>query len=127
MKEAIHSANAPAAVGPYSHGVAVGNLIFFSGQIPLDPATGELAGTDIGTQVEQALENVETLLRDAGLTTDNVVKATVFLTDMADFGVVNAAYAKRFREPYPARSAFAVAALPKGALVEIEVIAVRSV
>lgn len=100
-------------------------MVFFSGQIPLDPKTGLLVGEDVGAQVEQVLDNVETLLRDAGLTTDHVVKSTIFLTDMADFAVVNEAYAKRFRAPWPARSTIQVAGLPKGALVEIEIIAAR--
>lgn len=126
MKKVLNTPSAPAAVGPYNHAIETTNLIFFSGQVPLDPKTGELAGATIDVQVKQSLDNVEALLRDAGLTTDNVVKATIFLTNMDDFAVVNEAYAGRFREPYPARSTVAVAALPKGALVEIEVIAVRS-
>lgn len=126
MKKVLETPSAAAAVGPYNHAVETTNLIFFSGQVPLVPATGELAGPTIEAQVKQSLDNVEALLRDAGLTTDNVVKATIFLTDMGDFSVVNEAYAERFRKPYPARSTVAVAALPKGALVEIEVIAARS-
>lgn len=125
MKNVLPTPSAPNAVGPYNHAVETANMIFFSGQVPIDPKTGELAGTTIEAQVEQSLNNVEALLNDTGLTTDNVVKATIFLTTMDDFAAVNAAYARRFREPYPARSTVAVAALPKGALVEIEVIAVR--
>ena len=125
MKTAIATPNAPAAVGPYSQAIAAGDLLFFSGQIPLDPKSGELVGTDAATQVEQVLNNVEALLSDAGLTTDHVVKSTIFLVDINDFGVCNEAYARRFRSPWPARSTIQVAALPKGALVEIEVIAVR--
>lgn len=125
MKTPIATPNAAQAVGPYSQAMGAGSLVFFSGQIPLDPKTGLLVGEDVGAQVEQVLDNVETLLRDAGLTTDHVVKSTIFLTDMADFAVVNEAYAKRFRAPWPARSTIQVAGLPKGALVEIEIIAAR--
>lgn len=125
MKTPIATPNAPQAVGPYSQAMGAGNFVFFSGQIPLDPKTGEIVGNDAATQVEQVLNNVEALLGDAGLTTDNVVKSTIFLADMNDFATVNEAYAKRFNAPFPARSTIQVAALPKGALVEIEVIAVR--
>lgn len=126
MKTPIATPNAPQAVGPYSQAMGAGNFVFFSGQIPLDPRTGEIVGNDVASQVEQVLNNVEALLGDAGLTTDNVVKSTIFLVDMNDFATVNEAYAKRFNAPFPARSTIQVAALPKGALVEIEVIAVRS-
>lgn len=125
MKKVLSTPSAPSAVGPYNHAVETANLIFFSGQVPLDPATGDLSGSSIEAQVEQSLDNVEALLTDVGLTTDHVVKTTIFLSDMKYFAQVNEAYARRFREPYPARSTIAVAGLPKGALVEIEVIAVR--
>ena len=120
-KHVIASENAPAALGPYSAGIATGNLAFLSGQLGLDPATGELA-QGVVAQAEQALKNIEALLAAAGATFGNVVKTTVFLADIADFDAVNEAYGAHFTEPYPARSAMQVAALPKGALVEIECI-----
>ena len=120
-KHVIASENAPAALGPYSAGIATGNLAFLSGQLGLDPATGELAD-GVVAQAEQALKNVEALLTAAGATFDNVIKTTVFLADIADFNAVNEVYGSRFTEPYPARSAVQVGALPKGALVEIECI-----
>lgn len=120
-KHVIASENAPAALGPYSAGIATGNLAFLSGQLGLDPATGELAD-GVVAQAEQALKNVEALLTAAGATFDNVVKTTVFLADIADFNAVNEVYGSRFSEPFPARSAVQVGALPKGALVEIECI-----
>ncbi len=120
-KHVIASENAPAALGPYSAGIATGNLAFLSGQLGLDPATGELAD-GVVAQAEQALKNVEALLTAAGATFDNVVKTTVFLADITDFNAVNEVYGSRFTEPFPARSAVQVGALPKGALVEIECI-----
>lgn len=120
-KHVIASENAPAALGPYSAGIAAGNLAFLSGQLGLDPATGELA-QGVVAQAEQALKNIEALLAAAGATFGNVVKTTVFLADIADFDAVNEVYGAHFTEPYPARSAVQVAALPKGALVEIECI-----
>lgn len=120
-KHVIASEQAPAALGPYSAGIATGNLAFLSGQLGLDPVTGELAD-GVVAQAEQALKNVEALLTAAGATFDNVVKTTVFLADIADFNAVNEVYGSRFTEPYPARSAVQVGALPKGALVEIECI-----
>lgn len=120
-KHVIASENAPAALGPYSAGIATGNLVFLSGQLGLDPATGELA-QGVVAQAEQALKNIEALLAAAGATFGNVVKTTVFLADIADFDAVNEVYGAHFTEPYPARSAVQVAALPKGALVEIECI-----
>ncbi len=120
-KHVIASENAPAALGPYSAGIATGNLAFLSGQLGLDPATGELAD-GVVAQAEQALKNVEALLTAAGATFDNVVKTTVFLADIADFNAVNEVYGSRFTEPFPARSAVQVGALPKGALVEVECI-----
>ncbi|WP_144743916.1 RidA family protein [Enorma burkinafasonensis] len=120
-KHVIASENAPAALGPYSAGITTGNLAFLSGQLGLDPTTGELA-QGVVAQAEQALKNIEALLAAAGATFGNVVKTTVFLADIADFNAVNEVYGAHFTEPYPARSAVQVAALPKGALVEIECI-----
>ncbi|HJG37458.1 RidA family protein [Enorma phocaeensis] len=120
-KTVIASENAPAALGPYSAGIAADNLAFLSGQLGLDPATGELA-EGVVAQAEQALKNIEALLTAAGATFGNVVKTTVFLADIADFNAVNEVYGAHFTEPFPARSAVQVAALPKGALVEIECI-----
>lgn len=121
-KVAISSDAAPAALGPYSAGVKAGGMVFLSGQLGLDPKTGQLAD-DVVAQAEQSLENIEALLAAAGSALDNVVKTTVFLADIADFAAVNEVYASKFPEPYPARSAVQVGALPAGALVEIEVIA----
>ncbi len=125
MKKVISTSKAPAAIGPYSQAIQVGNLVFASGQIPIDPATGSLVAGGVKEQARQSLTNVKAILDEAGLTLDNVVKTTVFLADMNDFADVNAVYAEFFAEPYPARSAVAVKTLPKGALVEIEVIAAQ--
>ena len=120
----ISTAAAPAAIGPYSQGVQVGNLVYVSGQIPIDPATGAFAGDDIVTQTKQVLTNVSEVLAAAGTSMDKVVKTTVLLKNMGDFATVNEIYATFFTgEILPARAAFEVAALPKGALVEIEAIA----
>lgn len=124
MKKVISTASAPGAIGPYSQAVDTGTMVYASGQIPVNPATGEIP-EGIEAQTAQSLANVEAILAAAGLTTDNVVKTTVFLADMAHFGAMNAVYGRTFSEPYPARSAVAVRELPKGVLVEIEVIAVR--
>lgn len=124
MKKEIKSVNAPGAIGPYSQAVQAGNLIFVSGQLPINAATGEMP-SDIKAQTRESIANIKAILADAGATLDNVVKTTVFLADMADFGAMNEVYGKVFTEPYPARSAVAVRELPKGVLVEIEVIAVR--
>ena len=121
----IQSKNAPAAVGPYSQGVDCGEFVFFSGQIPLVPETGLLAGDTIEAQAQQMFRNISAVLTEAGLTFANVVKTTVFLTDLANFAVLNGIYAEYFCEPYPARSCVEVSALPKGALVECEIIAKR--
>ena len=126
MKRTIATTDAPAAVGPYSQAIAVGDLLFCAGQIPLDPATGALVEGDITAQTTRVLENVRAVLAANGMTFADVVKSTVFLTDLADFGAMNAVYASYFTEPYPARSTVQVAALPRGASVEIEVIASRS-
>ena len=119
----ISTKNAPAAIGPYSQAIKVGNLIYTSGQIPIDPATGALVAGGIKEQTRQSLLNVQAILKEAGLSMSSVVKTTVFMADMNDFADMNAVYAEFFTEPYPARSAVAVKALPKGALVEIEVVA----
>ena len=123
MKEIISASGAPAAIGPYSHAVKVGQLLFTSGQIALDPATGKLAGESIQCQTEQVLKNLEAVLAAAGLTFEHVVKTTIFLTDLADFATVNAIYGARFPAEPPARSCVQVAGLPAGAKVEIELIA----
>lgn len=125
MKKVISTSKAPAAIGPYSQAIQVGNLVFVSGQIPIDPAMGNFVAGGVREQARQSLTNVKAILDEAGLTLDNVVKTTVFLADMNDFADVNAVYAEFFAEPYPARSAVAVKTLPKGALVEIEVIAAQ--
>ena len=121
--EVICTKKAPAAIGPYSQAIQVGNLIYTSGQIPIDPATGVFAEGGIKEQTRQSLTNVKAILEEVGLTMSNVVKTTVFMADMNDFADMNSVYAEFFTEPYPARSAVAVKTLPKGALVEIEVIA----
>lgn len=119
----ISTANAPAAIGPYAQGNIAGGLLFASGQIPLDPETGEIVGSTIEEQTAQVMKNVAAILEAAGTDFDHVVKTTCFLNDMNDFAVFNAEYAKSFGEVRPARSAVAVEKLPKGALVEVEVIA----
>ena len=119
----ISTQKAPAAIGPYSQAIQVGTLVYTSGQIPLDPATGTFVDGGIKEQTRQSLTNVKAILNEAGLDLNNVVKTTVFLADMNDFAEMNSVYAEFFIEPYPARSAVAVKTLPKGALVEIEVIA----
>lgn len=124
-KTAIVAEKAPAALGPYSAAISTGAFVYCSGQTPIVPATGELAEGGIAEQTEQVLANVSAVLEAAGLSLADIVKTTVFLTDMNDFATMNAVYAEHFAEPYPARSAVAVAALPKGASVEIEVVAVR--
>ena len=121
--ETIIAPKAPAALGPYSAAVRVGELIFTSGQIPADPASGEIAPGGIAQQTEQSLKNLSAVLEAAGSGLDQVIKTTCFLTDMADFAAFNAAYGKYFSEHKPARSTVAVKALPKGALVEIECVA----
>ena len=123
MKEVINTTKAPAAIGPYSQAIKVGNLVYTSGQIPIDPTTGAFVEGGIKEQTRQSLANIKAILAEAGLNMSNVVKTTVFLADMNDFADMNAVYAEFFAEPYPARSAVAVKTLPKGALVEIEVIA----
>lgn len=122
--EKVYTKNAPEAIGPYSQAVKAGDTLYLSGQIGMNPATGELVSADVKEQTAQALKNMKAVLAAAGATTDNVVKTTVFLTDMADFQAVNAVYAETFASDAPARSCVAVAALPKGARVEVEAIAV---
>lgn len=122
-KTIIKPAKSPAAIGPYNHAVRVGDLVFCAGQIPIDPATGNLAAGDIKMQTERVLKNVKAILDDQGLTFVNVVKSTVFLTDLANFADMNEVYAKYFTDNFPARSTVQVTALPKGAGVEIEVVA----
>ena len=123
MKKVISTTKAPAAIGPYSQAIQVGNLVYTSGQIPIDPATGVFVEGGIREQTRQSLLNVKAILEEAGLTMSDVLKTTVFMADMNDFADMNAVYAEFFAEPYPARSAVAVKMLPKGALVEIEVVA----
>ena len=124
MKEIISTTGAPGAIGPYSQAVKAGDLLFVSGQLPIDPATGAFAGDDITAQTRQSLTNVKAILEAAGSSMDKVVKTTVFLSDMNNFGAMNEVYATFFTEgSYPARSAVEVARLPKDALVEIEVTA----
>lgn len=120
----IQTQNAPAAIGPYSQAVQAGGSIYVSGQLPINPATGEFAGADIRAQARQSLENIKAILAAAGADMAHVVKTTVLLQDMADFAAMNEVYAEYFSEPYPARAAFQVAKLPKDALVEIEAVAV---
>ncbi len=123
MKKVISTPKAPAAIGPYSQAIQVGNLIYTSGQIPIDPATGQLVEGGVKEQTRQSLSNIQAILQEEGLTMASVVKTTVFMADMADFADMNSIYAEFFTEPYPARSAVAVKTLPKNALVEIEVVA----
>ena len=123
MKQVISTKQAPAAIGPYSQAIQVGNLVYTSGQIPINPSTGMFVEGGIKEQTRQSLTNVKAILEETGLSMSNVVKTTVFMADMNDFADMNAVYAEFFSEPYPARSAVAVKTLPKGALVEIEVVA----
>ena len=123
MKQVISTPKAPAAIGPYSQAIRVGNLIYTSGQIPINPATGQFVEGGIKEQTRQSLTNVKAIREEAGTSMANVIKTTVFMADMADFADMNGIYAEFFAEPFPARSAVAVKTLPKGALVEIEVIA----
>lgn len=123
MKKVIKTAKAPSAIGPYSQAIQVGNLVYTSGQIPIDPSTCAFVEGGIKEQTRQALQNVKSILEEAGLMMSDVLKTTVYMADMKDFAEMNAVYAEFFTEPYPARSAVAVKTLPKGALVEIEVVA----
>ncbi|MEO0005611.1 MAG: RidA family protein [candidate division WOR-3 bacterium] len=125
MREAIYTDNAAKPVGPYSQAVVFGNLVWTSGQIGIDPVTGELVKGGIEAETEQVMKNLGAVLRAAGSGFDRVIKSLIFITDMKDFACVNAIYARYFQEPFPARSTVQVAALPKGAQVEIEVVAER--
>lgn len=125
MNQPVHTENAPAAIGPYSQAVKAGNLLFVSGQLPIDPATGAFAGSDIAAQTRQALTNIRNILAAAGYSCADVVKTTVLLANIEDFAPMNAVYAEFFTENCPARAAFAVKDIPKGALVEIEAIACK--
>lgn len=125
MNTAISTEKAPAAIGPYSQAIqAQGKTIYVSGQLPVDPATGAFAGEDIQSQTRQSLENIKAILATAGADMSSVVKTTVLLKNIADFAAMNEIYAQYFRQPFPARAAFQVGALPKDALVEIECVAV---
>lgn len=125
MKKVISTSNAPAAIGPYSQAIETDGYVFTSGQIPINPATGEVAGKTIEEQTEQVMHNIGALLEASGLTFANVVKTTCFLADLNDFAAFNAVYAKYFPNEAPARSCFAVAGLPKGAKLEVETICVK--
>ncbi len=124
MKE-LSTKNAPAAIGPYSQGIESNGFVYVSGQLPIDPATGQFAEGGIQAEARQSLTNIKNILAEAGLTMRDVVKVTVLLSDINDFAAVNEVYAEFFEDPYPARSAFAVAALPKGANIEIEAVAAK--
>jgi reactive intermediate/imine deaminase len=124
-KKIISTADAPAAIGTYSQAVEVGNTLWVSGQIPLDPATKELVAGGMDAQIHQVFKNLKAIVTAAGASFDDVVKATVFLTDLSHFALVNKIMAEYFREPYPARAAVGVAALPRGAQVEVECIVAR--
>jgi 2-iminobutanoate/2-iminopropanoate deaminase len=125
-RDHIHSERGPAAIGPYSQGVWAGELLFLSGQTPIDPATGKLVEGDAATQTRRVFDNLEAVLEGAGLTMHDVVRCTVFLTTMEDFAAMNEVYGQRFEAPFPARTTVAVAALPLGARVEIELVAKRA-
>jgi 2-iminobutanoate/2-iminopropanoate deaminase len=121
----VESKRGPAALGPYSSAVWAGDLLYLSGQTPVDPATGELVAGDVEQQTHRVFDNFELVLGDAGLSLDDVIKCNVYLADMTDFSAMNAVYAKRFTKPYPARTTVAVRALPRNAQVEIEMVAKR--
>ena len=126
MKKVIATKNAPAAIGPYSQAIQVGNMLFASGQLGLIPETGEFPEGGVKAQTEQSFKNVKGILEAAGYNIDDVVKTTVFLADMGDFAAMNEVYASQFNADFPARSAVAVKTLPKNALVEIEIVAVKA-
>ena len=125
MKKVIATPHAPAAIGPYSQAIEANNTIYISGQLPIDPSTGTFPAGGVKEQTQQSFANIKAILNEVGLSTDHIVKTTVLLADIADFNAMNEVYNKQFEGSFPARSAFAVKDLPKGALVEIEVIAVR--
>lgn len=124
MKQALATAQAPAAIGPYSQGIAAGQTVYVSGQLPIDPATGAIP-EGIAAQTAQSLKNIQAILAEQGMTLADVVKTTVFLADMNDFAEMNKVYGEYFAQPFPARSAVQVAKLPKGAPLEIECVAVK--
>ena len=124
MKKKIHTDRAPAAIGPYSQAIQAGNTIYISGQIPVDPATGNIDAADIAGQTKQSLENIKAILEAAGVGMNSVVKTTVLLADINDFAAMNEVYKTYFAEPFPARAAFQASNLPKNAKIEIEAIAV---
>ncbi|WP_169754447.1 RidA family protein [Campylobacter curvus] len=124
MKKAISTTNAPKAIGPYSQAILANGFLFVSGQLGVSPG-GEFTGSNVEAQAEQSMQNIKNILAEAGLGFENVVKTTIFLADMNDFAKVNEIYAKHFSEPFPARSTVAIKTLPKNALVEIEVVAVK--
>jgi 2-iminobutanoate/2-iminopropanoate deaminase len=125
MRTAIHSDQAPRAIGPYSQAIRAGNLLFCSGQIPLDPKSGEMVGTgDVRAQTKRVMENLQAVLQAAGASFANVVRTTIFLVDLGDFGAVNEIYGSYFKEHPPARATLQVAGLPRGAMVEIDAVAV---
>ena len=125
MKTVVSSPEAPAALGPYSQAIAAGSLVFCSGQVPIDPQTGELVAGDLRAQTQRVLQNLEAVLGAHGLEPDHIVKTTVFMTDLSRFAEMNAVYGAFFQKAFPARSTVQVAALPKGAQIEIEAIAVQ--
>jgi len=125
MKKVINTPKAPAAIGPYSQAIEANGTLYISGQIPINPAVGKIEGLDITSQTEQVFENISAILEEAGYTFGDVVKSTVYLSDMADFAGMNNVYKKYYLNEFPARAAFAVKALPLGSLVEIETIAVK--
>ena len=125
MKRIINTKNAPAAIGPYSQAVEANGMLFISGQIPINPEAGKIEATEITSQTEQVFANIKAILNEAGYGFNDVVKSTVFISDMADFGAMNEVYKKYYQVECPARSAFAVKALPLGALVEIETVAAK--
>lgn len=125
MNKQISTDKAPAAIGPYSQAIEAGGMVFASGQLPIDPATGAFVAGGVKEQTRQSLTNAQNILREAGVDLSHVVKTTVFLSDMANFGAMNEVYAEFFTQPFPARSAVAVKTLPKDALVEVECIAVK--
>ena len=127
MKKIISTENAPKAVGPYSQAVWANDLLFISGQIPIDPSTGKFVSEDVKEQTKQVLKNLGSILQEAGMDFENIVKATVYLADMNDFAAMNEVYASFFEKDFPARAAFQVVKLPLGAKVEIEAIAVRDI
>lgn len=125
-RQHVESARGPAAIGPYSHAVWAGDLLYLSGQTPIDPSIGKLIDGNVEAQTHRAFDNLQAVLEDSGLSMDDVIKCNVYLTDMANFPSMNAAYQSRFTRPYPARTTVAVAGLPLGAMVEIELVAKRS-